>query len=336
MPDKQSDILETKDKQEDNSGFTESLEKETNTTNPVSIESAYGNLCEYYVSASGHTRLFSATRYGKHYILKCLKKDFSYTPIYRQALTKEFEIGLQLEHPNICRTIGIEQLPDLGTTIIMEYIDGDTLQNLIEKKALTLELARKITRQLMDALEYMHSKQIIHRDLKPSNIMVTHIGQNVKVIDFGLSDSDSFCILKLPAGTTGYIAPEQFMKGAKAEPRTDIYSLGMVISDMAKATNDKTLMNIAKRCVVRDPQLRPKDIEELRKYPAESPRQRQLVVVLSLLIAALLATIVCFYIFHSPNSVNKEVQQAPALDGTDNPSADNQVMDYRLWNQNSN
>lgn len=98
----------------------------------------------------------------------------------------------------------------------------------------------------MNALEYMHSKQIIHRDLKPSNIMITHIGQNVKIIDFGLSDSDAFFILKHPAGTTGFIAPEQFMPDAKAEPRTDIFSLGMVIAEIATSIGDKNWRELLK------------------------------------------------------------------------------------------
>lgn len=163
----------------------------------------YKNLKEFYVSESGHARLFTATKYGKRFMLKCLKKDFLYIPVYQQALSKEFEIGLQLEHPNICHTIELEQVDGLGTTIVMEYVDGDNLQTLIDRQQITPSLAEKIVCQLMDALEYMHNKQIIHRDLKPSNIMVTHNGQNVKIIDFGLSDSDSFYVLKTPAGTSG-------------------------------------------------------------------------------------------------------------------------------------
>ena len=81
----------------------------------------YKNLKEFYVSESGHARLFTATKYGKRFMLKCLKKDFLYIPVYQQALSKEFEIGLQLEHPNICHTIELEQVDGLGTTIVMEW-----------------------------------------------------------------------------------------------------------------------------------------------------------------------------------------------------------------------
>lgn len=202
-------------KKKTTSGFTEDISKEMSNSNPLPVENAFSNLHQCYVSISGHTRIFTATKYGKRFMLKCLKNDFLYTPIYRQALAKEFEIGQQLEHPNICRTIDLEKVDNLGTVVVMEYIDGDNLEQLIKKNALSAELARKIAGQLMDALEYMHNKQMIHRDLKPSNIMITHNGQNVKLIDFGLSDSDSFCVLKSPAGTSGYIAPEQMLPAAK-------------------------------------------------------------------------------------------------------------------------
>ena len=125
---------------ESNSGYTEDLDKDTNGSESTPIENTYSNLQEYYVSQSGHTRLFTATKYCKRYVLKCLKKDFLYTPVYQQALTKEFEIGLELEHPNICRTLSLEQLPELGTTIVMEHIDGETLKSLINIQVIHLKL----------------------------------------------------------------------------------------------------------------------------------------------------------------------------------------------------
>ena len=76
---------------------------------------------------------------------------------------------------------------------------------------------------LIDALSYLHSRQTQHRDLKPSNIILTDNGQYLKLIDFGLSDTDSHAILKAPAGTEGYMAPEG---------SSDIYSLGCILREM--------------------------------------------------------------------------------------------------------
>jgi len=312
------------------SGFTEDLNKEMGTANPMPVESAFSHLSQCYVSLSGHTRLFTATRYGKRYMLKCLKTDFLYTPVYRQALTKEFEIGLQLEHPNICRTIGLEEVPNLGTTIVMEYIDGDTLQALIAKQKLTADLAHKITRQLIDALEYMHNKQMIHRDLKPSNIMVTHNGQNVKLIDFGLSDSDSFTVLKLPAGTTGYIAPEQLLPGAKSDPQADIYSLGRVIADMAEATHDHQLEKLAGRCANRDINTRPKSIQDIRNLSCDSTKEKTASIVLGFL-AVLLVLVIAITYYH--RSLVASQENLPTEDSNnDSINANgNEVLDYHLW-----
>ena len=77
----------------------------------------------------------------------------------------------------------------------------------------------------------MHRQGIVHRDLKPENIMITHNGVNVKIIDFGLADNDSYAVFKNPAGTEQFIAPEQ-MNATVADSRNDIYSLGMVLATM--------------------------------------------------------------------------------------------------------
>lgn len=332
MPDKQDKVTGKKNDPESNSGYTEDLDKDTNDSESTPIENTYSNLQEYYVSQSGHTRLFTATKYGKRYVLKCLKKDFLYTPVYQQALTKEFEIGLELEHPNICRTLSLEQLPELGTTIVMEHIDGETLKSLINRKSLTHELGRKIILQLMNALEYMHSKQIIHRDLKPSNIMITHTGQNVKIIDFGLSDSDAFFILKHPAGTTGFIAPEQFMPDAKAEPRTDIFSLGMVIAEIATSIGDKKLERIAKICTTHNPLLRPSSIEILRKRLLEKPQNRNVIILLGCIVLVLVVAIGISYYHRHQVTTTKEATMEQYLEGDSANHSGNKVMDVQLWN----
>ena len=117
------------------SGFTESIDQER-TVDSMPEEKGFGNVQEYNVSKSGPTRLFTATRYGKRYVLKCLKTDYLLTPVYQQAIVKEFEIGLLLEHPYICRTLAMEQLAGMGRTIVMEQVDGDTLQTLLSEKRL--------------------------------------------------------------------------------------------------------------------------------------------------------------------------------------------------------
>lgn len=79
---------------------------------------------------------------------------------------------------------------------------------------------------------YIHGKQIIHRDLKSSNILIARNGNNVKIIDFGLSDADDYAILKQPAGTMKYMAPEQKQPDTKIDGRADIYAFGLLLHEI--------------------------------------------------------------------------------------------------------
>ncbi len=309
------------------SGYMSDIDGEMDSAVRIPVQNAFRDISEFYVSRSGHTRLLTATRFGKRYTLKCLKPDFAYTPVYRQALAKEFEIGLQMDHPHICRTISMEEVAELGTVIVMEYIDGDTLKSLIDSKTLTPDMARRVTEQLADALGYIHSKQIIHRDLKPSNIMITHNGHNTKLIDFSLSDSDYFNVLKCPAGSSGYIAPEQLQPDAKPDIKPDIYSFGMVVRDMARLTGDAYLRRIAAACTRRNASERPADMSAVMSLPRTDNRQRIVVALLALVVAALTAYVAVTLYNRSTASDDARQDNAPIEIAPDS----NRALDYTLW-----
>lgn len=307
------------------SGYVVDIDSESDF-NVARADNGFTNISECYVSKSGHARMFTAVRYGKRYVLKCLKTDSRYTPVYRQALMKEFEIGLQLDHPNICRTISMEPVGDLGECIVMEYVDGETLETAVKGGKITEEVVHKIAAQLLDAMEYMHAKQIVHRDIKPSNIMLTHRGGDVKLIDFGLSDSETFCVLKIPAGTRGYIAPEQLQPNAISSPSADIYSFGKVLEYMAEAVRSKQLVRVGRKCATADCTHRPADIAQVRLLMAD--KGRSLAMVNVLLIALALVLIVIIGVMMS----TRQTTPADAVNAdTVSAGAANKVMDSSLW-----
>ena len=176
----------------------------------------------------GFNRLVKVMRQGRWFLLKGLKPEFVQQPMYLDLLKKEYELSIQMDHPNIVKALYKEVNPEIGPCIVMEYVDGVTLDQFLKANP-SKALRRKVVDQLLDALKYVHGKQIVHRDLKPSNILITRNGNNVKIIDFGLSDADDYAILKQPAGTVKYMAPEQRIPGMKLDGRADIYSFGLLL-----------------------------------------------------------------------------------------------------------
>lgn len=171
-----------------------------------------------------------AKRYGRWWLLKGLRKEVAGEAGYQQRLRKELEILMLLQHPNVVAAYGIEEVEDLGRCIVMEYVDGVTLKEWLTEKP-TRQMRLRVMQEITDAVSYLHTKGIVHRDLKPTNIIVTANGSHVKLIDFGLADTDSHTVLKQPAGTPTYMSPEQ-MQTAVADGRNDIYSLGVVMQQM--------------------------------------------------------------------------------------------------------
>ena len=171
-----------------------------------------------------------AKRYGRWWLLKGLRKEVAGEAAYQQRLRKEFEILMQLQHPGVVMAVGLEDVEVLGLCIVMEYVDGVTLKEWLTEKP-TRQMRLRVMQEITDAVSYLHTKGIVHRDLKPTNIIVTSNGSHVKLIDFGLADTDSHAILKQPAGTPDYMSPEQ-IQTAVADGRNDIYSLGIIMQQM--------------------------------------------------------------------------------------------------------
>ena len=134
--------------------------------------------------------IYTAKRYGKRYLLKAISPEYQSLTDIRLLQEKEFSLGISLNHSNIAETYSLEEVPELGRCIVMEYVDGMTLAEWLSTSPSRAQRERVLA-QLLEVLEYIHSLQLVHNDLKSSNILITRNGQNVKLIDFGLSDTDS-------------------------------------------------------------------------------------------------------------------------------------------------
>ncbi len=197
----------------------------------------------------------------------------------------------------------------------MEYIDGMTLNLFIRKRLLTPALLLKVANELCSAMAYFHKKQIIHRDIKPENIIITNNGSNAKVIDFGFSDTDSFEFLKSPAGTSFYASPEQ-MRGDLLDQRSDIYSFGVMISNITKnGAYPKVFDKIVKKCVSPDKEKRFENaslIIDLLKENNTTVKQR--LSIKSILVQTFIfAAIVFASLFFIKQSGNDENPQKSAF-----------------------
>jgi TolB-like protein len=204
---------------------------------------------EALLGSGGMGEVFRArdTRLDRTVAIKVLPGNMSPDPLRRQRFEREARAISALQHPNICTLYDVG-MPGTVQYLVMEYLEGETLAARLLKGRLPLDLILRYATEVADALELAHKRGIIHRDLKPGNIFLTAHGEG-KVLDFGLaklegahpaensptmltSDSKSLTTPGAAVGTVAYMSPEQ-ARGEELDARTDIFSLGAVIYEMA-------------------------------------------------------------------------------------------------------
>lgn len=267
------------------------------------ITSSFENISDVFISYSeipslGFNSLYKAQRYGKWFVLKGLKPEFQHKEVYLNLLTKEFELGVRMDHPHIVHTLSLERDPVVGPCIVMEYVDGITLREFLSQHPSRKERLR-IVKELLEAMSYYHSMQIIHRDLKPDNILITHNGHNVKIIDFGLADTDYHGILKQPAGSDKYAAPEQKSGGVPLDCRADLYAFGVVL----RRIFPHAYRGIARKCTQPDREKRFGNAEEILQ---RMERRQRLLPMLVILTAVAVSGIAAWVL--SPKAAEKPVE----------------------------
>jgi Tol biopolymer transport system component len=229
---------------------------------------------EGLLGAGGMGQVYRAmdTRLGRRVAIKISAERFS------GRFEREARAIAVLNHPNICT------LHDVGPNyLVMELVEGETLAARLKKGALPIGQALEYGAQIAGALAAAHAKGITHRDLKPGNIMIAKSG--VKVLDFGLAKSqqdDTVTASRMVVGTPAYMAPEQ-RDGKECDARTDIFSLGLVLSEMMTGRRGETqplqnapekLAHIVERCLASDPDQRWQTAQDVKlelEWIARSP-----------------------------------------------------------------
>jgi serine/threonine protein kinase len=244
------------------------------TLGPYEIQSPLG--------AGGMGEVYRARdrKLGRDVAIKVLPQEFAADPTRMARFEREAKLLASLNHNNIASIYGFEDADGIGS-LVMELVDGPTLQEHFQQGPLPLDEALLIARQIAEALEYAHERGIVHRDLKPANIKLSTDGA-VKVLDFGLAkaiegDPASSDISNSPTisrmatqagiilGTAAYMSPEQ-AKGKPVDRRTDLWAFGCVLFEMLTsetAFGGETVTDVLAAVVMRDP--------DWSKLPAATP-----------------------------------------------------------------
>jgi serine/threonine protein kinase len=177
-------------------------------------------------------------KFDTNVAVKLLNKDFVNNDNIRKRFLAEARNMFRMSHPNI---IKVTDLIDDGDTVafVMEYIEGETLKDYLERKGKLGDVEIKsLLTQMLDALGYVHEQKLVHRDIKPSNFIITPNGK-VKLMDFGIAkNTDSISAeytqtgTSMQMGTPSYMSPEQVNSSKEVGPTSDIYSLGVVLWQM--------------------------------------------------------------------------------------------------------
>lgn len=252
-----------------------------------------GSICECYTTRHFRRRVF----------VKRLKEEYRNSPLHLAALDKEFDVGASLSHPNLPHYYEIHH-----DYIIMDYIEGETLEEMIkadDPRLKDADVVRKILFQLVDVLEYLHSRHIVHCDIKADNILITPQGNNAILIDYDKCHTDWL------DETDGDPSRYGLDESAIPSPQMDFIALGRLVGYLYGRVNDfpeKAFFRFEKLCLEGET-----NGEYLKKTleTVVSPRLSRSVIIVAILMAIGLALLV---VFLPDSQTSAPVAQSPSTD----------------------
>ena len=205
---------------------------------------------------TAYASLYRITRSGRYFLIKTTKDN---SPQARAMLRREYELSIGCDHPHLVHVYLFEEESPVGPGIVMEYIEGRTLDRFLAENPAPA-VRRRIFEELLSVVDYLHKRGIVHNDLKPENILISRNGDRLKLIDFGLSDNDAQ-LLRTPGCTPAYASPEHMSGALQPDLRSDIYSIGRLMQLLFGGKYAR----IVRRCLQTDRNRRFENVESLQR-----------------------------------------------------------------------
>lgn len=250
------------------------------------------------LSDSGHNLVYRAQMDGKWVVLKAAKPNEGEQTRNQLLLEREYEIMNRLDSIYVVRAHAMVDDPQLGRSILMEYVHGRPLDRFIEENPSSAE-RRRVADELMEVLIFLHERQVVHGDLKPSNILIAYSDNHVRLIDFGFSDNEAFIAKNI--GTSPSISSPEQLPTDVLKPERDIYALGKMLALLFP----QSVKPVIRRCTSANG----KRYTSVRQVRSALHRYWRMQWLVPLILA--ITTIVAFVIVFLPNPT--EMAQTPEI-----------------------